>query len=141
MRTYDGNNRLLTEARDVPGTASDTFTVYGYDATVQTGKTVHQGLNASGTVLSHATYAYDVQGQLKTAEVVADGNDVTDTYAYDDNGIRTSKQTGSATTEYVIDPNNPTGYAQVLEEWNKSGSGSRSLSRSYVWMQFAASEW
>jgi hypothetical protein len=34
-------------------------------------------------------------------------------------------------TEYVIDASNPTGYAQVLEAWNKSTSGARSLSRSY----------
>lgn len=41
--TYDGNDRLLSETKDVSGTATgDRHTVYGYGPTDQTSKTVHE---------------------------------------------------------------------------------------------------
>ena len=38
---YDLNDRLLTELKDVDGWADDRLTVYGYDGTQQTSKSVH----------------------------------------------------------------------------------------------------
>jgi YD repeat-containing protein len=50
--TYDLNDRLLTETKDAAGTANDRHTVYGYDATQQTSKTVYAGLNHRRTISS-----------------------------------------------------------------------------------------
>ena len=42
---------------------------------------------------------------------------LTTRYVYNHDGIRVRSTTGSDPTQYsLIDPNNPTGYAQVLEE-------------------------
>ena len=57
--------------------------------------------------------------------------DYTETYAYDAAGNRVKKEhtEGSTTTTmtYVVDTNNHTGYAQVLEEWQGATE-----TRSYV---------
>jgi hypothetical protein len=49
---------------------------------------------------------------------------VSATYEYNHSGIRVSVTQNGQTTYFVIDANNPTGYAQVLEEkhgdFNKS---------------------
>jgi RHS repeat-associated protein len=48
---------------------------------------------------------------------------------YDGDGNRVSKKVGGVTTYYLVDDRNPTGYAQVVEEW--AGSGTPALSRVY----------
>ncbi len=120
---YDGNDRLLTETKDAPGTAEDTHTVYVYGSTnartEQTGKTVHQGLDDTGAVLEQVTSQYNLQGRLgsSTVDKTGSGGAVINTsYTYNDSGIRTSQTVDGQTTTYVIDVNNPTGYAQVLDE-------------------------
>lgn len=40
------------------------------------------------------------------------------TYTYDGDGNRATKTVGGLTTQYLVDTQNPTGYAQVLQEWN-----------------------
>ena len=50
-----------------------------------------------------------------------DDGDATDagdtTYAYDESGVRVAETTvGGATTTYLIDAANPTGYAKAIEE-------------------------
>ena len=54
-------------------------------------------------------------------------------YWYADDGVRERafSTQGTSMTRYVVDRNNPTGYAQTLEEWVGSG-GAGSLARSYV---------
>ena len=47
---------------------------------------------------------------------------------YDGDGNRLKKTVGSATTYYVLDDRNPSGYVQVLEEWTAS-SGATNLTR------------
>ena len=134
---YDDNDRLLTEQKDVAGTATgDRFTTYEYgpnadpvngyggDHTTQTAKTVHDGLDDTGAVLETHTFAYDAMGRMtQTTEVKGGTTTVTD-YVYDDSGFRV-KQTvtvdpGSGgtpvVTEFLVDKQNHTGYAQVLEE-------------------------
>jgi len=49
---------------------------------------------------------------------------------YDGNGNRMKKTVGGTTTYYLLDDRNPSGYAQVLEEWTASG-GTTNLSRVY----------
>jgi RHS repeat-associated protein len=57
-------------------------------------------------------YVYNLQGRLATF-THASGDAVT--YTYDPDGIRVNKQVGTAAaTTYLIDPMNPTGYAQVF---------------------------
>ena len=43
------------------------------------------------------------------------------------------------TTDYVIDPNNPTGYAQVVEEW--TAGATPNLARSFVIGHSILSQW
>jgi RHS repeat-associated protein len=128
---YDANDRLVSEALDTgdDGTVDQT-TVYEYgaanDRTEQTKKTVWDGNNTdpnTGTKLSETTYTYNVRGRLEQVEIDSDGVggvDRTHTYEYNDSGIRVSQTVDNGTTVektvYHVDPNNHTGYAQVLEE-------------------------
>jgi RHS repeat-associated protein len=129
---YDDNDRLLSEALDSNNDSIiDQTTVYEYgdsnDRTEQTRKTVWQGVDTgpTGTKLSETTYEFNLQGRMSQVAVDSDGNgspDTTSTYEYNDSGIRVSQAaddgTTVETTNYVIDSNNHTGYAQVLEERN-----------------------
>jgi RHS repeat-associated protein/fibro-slime domain-containing protein len=142
--TYDENDRLLTESLDSDAdTIIDKTTVYEYGSgntrTEQTKKTVWQEDDTdpgTGIKLSETTYAYNVQGRLETVEVNSDGDsgiESRSTYRYNDSGIRINQKvetdtTGDGTldqvteTDYVVDSNNHTGYAQVLEERNALNS-------------------
>ncbi len=125
---YDANDRLLEEELDTGADGTiDKTTVYEYGGptnphTEQTKKTVWQGTDtdpATGTKDSETTFGYNLQGRLASATVdkTGSGGSVTNTsYTYNDSGIRTSQTVDAQTTEYVIDSNNLTGYAQVLEE-------------------------
>jgi RHS repeat-associated protein len=136
--TYDQNDRLLTETDDL-AQGTDTTTTHAYGPgntwTVESGKTVVE--TAGGAVVQTTAYSYDLQGRLAGAviEKYQDGQVIrreTAGYTYNDNGLRTTAtstvevdadgdpstleiQSRSATT-YLLDPQNPTGYAQVLEE-------------------------
>jgi RHS repeat-associated protein len=121
--SYDKNDRLLTETLDAPGGADDRFTVYEYgegnSGTQQTRKTVHAGLDDSGPVKSDTRYRYNRQGRLWIAEIDSDGDgsvDTTTEHEYNDAGIRVSQTVNGEKTLYLVDHNNPTGYAQVVAE-------------------------
>jgi RHS repeat-associated protein len=64
----------------------------------------------SGIVL----YQYDVMNHLTNAAGIL--------MTYDGDGNRISKKSGSTTTYYLTDDQNPSGYAQVLEEWTVASS-------------------
>ena len=64
----------------------------------------------SGIVL----YQYDVMNHLTNAGGIV--------MTYDGDGNRISKKSGSTTTYYLADDQNPSGYAQVLEEWTVASS-------------------
>jgi RHS repeat-associated protein len=54
--------------------------------------------------------------------------------AYDQDGNRIAKESsagGNSITFYLVDDRNPTGYAQVMEEYTVNGSGASVLSRAY----------
>ena len=151
--TYDRNDRILWEKTDQASDgAIDTTTLYEFgpnaehaisyagDGTAQTRKLIYAGDDTSGTGtrLSETTYSYNLQGRLSRAVIDDDGDrtpHTTITYTYGDDGIRTSKTTTDhagamiTTRRFVIDGNNLTGYAQVLEE-HTDGSGIRK--RSYT---------
>ncbi len=142
--TFDANDRLLTETKDVAGgTADDRLTEYEYgdsdEKTQQTKKTVKLYTDGSGGTLEVADYTYNLQGRMSKAEIDSDADsniDTTSEYTYNDSGIRVSvtekidgnddgdlldQEDSTTTTDYHIDANNPTGYAQVLEEKDDTG--------------------
>ncbi len=128
---YDGNDRLLWEKIDLGrNTSVDNTIVYEYDpppssplskGSRQTRKATFSGDNEAGTGIPEAgtdtRFVYDARGRLSQHEVI--GGDTID-YRYNDNGIRISRTTsgpgGSTDERFLIDENNHTGYAQVLEE-------------------------
>jgi hypothetical protein len=124
---YDANDRLLTDSKDTDGDADIEEVVnYGYDHTQQTSKDVRQG----ETIVSSTAYAYDLQGRLHSVETTSSSGVETSVYEYDTNGIRTaatetvdSDLDGIAEsvkrTEYLNDPQNETGYSQVIAESEK----------------------
>jgi YD repeat-containing protein len=133
---YDANDRLLAEIKDnatsEDGDTQDTYTEYTYENTLQTGKTVYEGTDNSGNITSNTNYLYDATGRM--IGVDTDGDHIADQiYIYDVNGVRVS-QTDVATgkhTIYLIDPQNPTGYAKQIEE-HIIDVGVDMLSRSYT---------
>ncbi|MBA2115003.1 putative Ig domain-containing protein [Bremerella alba] len=136
VTTYvvDANDRLLTETLNSTNNAEDRFTEFSYDADQQTGKQIFAGLDNSGTLLSEATYAYNLQGRLAHVEIDSDGDGVVDEtidYEYDHTGIRTLQSVNDGTnvteTKYLIDRHNHTGYQQIVEEIVNGA-----LKRSYV---------
>jgi len=140
--TYDENGRLLTEAKDDLSQANaDRYTVYHYgtnnERTEQTGKTVYQGL-APGTELEDVENEYDLAGRLAIVTIDRPGqnDDETVTFAYDDDGNRVGQAVedaeGTATTTYLIDENNLTGYSQTLEQTDRNASSQVVKKTTYV---------
>jgi RHS repeat-associated protein len=126
---YDANDRLTTESLDTDGQPGyERVTTYGYDHTQQTLKEVRE----SGVLQAKTEYTYDLQGRMASAKVTAYTSGTPSrveriTYGYDSNGIRVSALLEVDTdadgtydtaikTEYLNDPQNPTGYSQVLTE-------------------------
>jgi len=109
---YNANDQLTNEVSSVNGT-----TTYLYDANGSlTNKTT-----SGGTV----SYAYNLANKLSGVTV---GGVIT-SYLYNDSGIRVRSVTGTSTNLYLVDANNHTGYAQVLEELSTIGGAP---TRSYV---------
>ena len=116
---FDAVGNRLSRASSVSGispgaasyTANDWLAGDGYDAN---GNTTNSGA---------ANYQYDALGRLTNATV----NGVQILPTYDGDGNRASKTVGTGTTTYyLVDDRNPSGYAQVVEEYQ-----GMSLSRVY----------
>ena len=114
---YNGNDELLTQM-----SSDGTVTTYTYDAN---GSLLLEQVNGQ-TV---EQYTYNLQNQMLTATSynTAGGQTqvTTTTYDYDNDGNKVRTETsvsvngGAATTtatDYVVDEQNPSGYAQVLEQ-------------------------
>lgn len=131
---YDPNDRLLTEIKDVGGTANttdDRHTRYGYGPTDQTSKTVRQGLTETGTTVEQTNFTYDARGPMTGVSITANGTTTTVSYQYDHNNFRVERTEGGQTTVYHVDPTNMTGYAQTIEE-GTDANGNRELDASEV---------
>jgi RHS repeat-associated protein len=102
---------------------------YGYDANgAQIRKTAKNTSNQQ--ILEEAIYEYDLRGQLKQVTTTPyPGTPVVTQYKYNPQGIRTEKTESGITTQYLIDPYNPTGYAQVLEERTVASSAPTTQNR------------
>jgi YD repeat-containing protein len=123
--TYNGDNQLLTETRTGDGAYSILYGHYdsnnvfhaGYDAA---GNLVEQ--HRTGTNPEDDSYAWDLRGRMTqvTSTVTPQGGGTPATtvtkYTYDTDGVRTSETTGTTSTYYLNDPNNPTGYTKAVEE-------------------------
>jgi RHS repeat-associated protein len=99
--SYDANDRLDNDADPVSPSTS-------YDA--------NGNLIASGPW----TYAYDFENHLISA--MKAGTAIT--FVYDGDGRRAQKIINGSSTFYLVDDQNPTGFAQVLEELSTSGNPS-----------------
>jgi RHS repeat-associated protein len=104
--TYDPVGNRLTRTSTVGPVPAATST---YDANDRLSSDTYDG-NGSTTASGGNTYAYDFESHL----VSQNGGAVS--IIYDGDGNRVSKTAGAATTKYLVDDRNLTGYAQVLEE-------------------------
>ena len=98
--TYDANNRLLTEQK-TQGLLTD-LTTYTYDAN---GNLLSKTVLAGSGGAAGSIYAYNPLNQL----VSATENQRTAAYAYNAQGIRTTKVTFSTRTNYLLDGTNVVG--------------------------------
>ena len=116
---YNANNEMYYNDTYNPDqdNPSNTYTTYTYDNNgnqVQAvSYTEHQQGEDGDDNDSDQTWTYDVRGEMVK---FVDGNNTTTTYTYDDAGNRVKEVRGSTTTTYLIDSNNPQGYAQTIEE-------------------------
>jgi RHS repeat-associated protein len=146
--TYDATHRLTSESDNVSGgavTTSYTYdnvgnrlsmnaggvvTNYTYDASdrLLTEGGLSYTYDANGNLLSRSdgvTYSYDAENRLTSHSA----GGVTTTYGYDTFGNRVRSATGGAVTNYLVDPKDSSGLAQVVAEKNGAGV----LTRSYVY--------
>jgi YD repeat-containing protein len=123
--TLDAVGNRLSRTSTLPGVESVS---YGYDAN---DRLISDLYDENGNTLlglqserEQLTCGYDFEDRLITA-TTADGKTIT--IVYDGDGNRVAKAVtgagGSVTTLYVVDEQNPTGYAQVLEEYISGNSG------------------
>jgi RHS repeat-associated protein len=131
--TYDDLYRLTGETISNDPNAGNNGTVeYAYDAvgnrlartsTLATIPTQSSTYDANdrltsdtyddngNTIVSNGnTYSFDWENHLASV------NQGAASYVYDGDGNRVAKSAAGATTRYLIDTNNPTGYAQVADE-------------------------
>jgi RHS repeat-associated protein len=138
---YDSLYRLTSEAVTSDPHNHDGTASYTYDS-VGNRKTLTSTLPPAGGV----TYTYDADDRLGTDTYDNDGNTINSlgtanaydfenhmvqhgfvTLVYDGDGNRVSETVGGVTTSYLLDTQNPTGYAQVVDEL-QSGTVTRTYS-------------
>jgi RHS repeat-associated protein len=107
---FDAVGNRLNRTSSVTQIPNQTST---YDANDRLNSDTYDA-NGSTKVSNGKTYNYDFENHLTST---SDGV----TVVYDGEGNRVSKTVGGVTTKYLVDTNNLTGYAQVLEEL-QSGS-------------------
>lgn len=104
--THDAVGNRLSRVSSLAGVLSATST---YDAN---DRLTSDAYDANGNTRSSGgqSFTYDFEDRVRTA----DGGAVR--FVYDGDGNLAAKTAGGVTTRYLVDDNNPTGYAQVLEE-------------------------
>jgi RHS repeat-associated protein len=105
----------LSQASSLPGIPTGSFS-YDADDRLSTETSDNNG----NTLVSGArTFVYDFENRLKSTSNSVTG--VNAAIAYDGDGNRVAKTVNGATTRYLVDDLNPTGYAQVVEELGSTG--------------------
>jgi RHS repeat-associated protein len=107
--SLDPVGNRLNQNSTLPGIPTASFNYDADDRILST-----EGYDANGNTLTSGgkTFSYDFENRLKL--MTTSGTTVT--IVYDSDGIRVAKTVNSATTRYLVDELNPTGYAQVVEE-------------------------
>jgi RHS repeat-associated protein len=103
--TYDAVGNRLTRDSSVAGVASSTTTYNAND------RAQNETYDLNGNTLTSAgvpSYAYDFENRLISTSGAQ--------YRYDGDGNLVSKIVGGITTDFLVDANNHTGHAQVVEE-------------------------
>jgi RHS repeat-associated protein len=136
---YDALYRLTSETVTADPNGHNGTTEYQYDNVGN-----RQQLIVNGTTAN--VYSYDADDRLGADQYDANGNTVlsggvSDAYdfenhltqhgavtiVYDGDGNRVTETVGGVTTNYLVDTQNPTGYAQVVDEL-QNGAVTRSYS-------------
>jgi RHS repeat-associated protein len=102
--THDAVGNRLSRTSTVRGVAAQSAS---YDANDRNAADSHDP-NGNTIVSNNTSYTYDSENRLTSAGGVS--------YVYDGDGHRVAKTEGGVTTRYLVDPNNPTGFAQTVEE-------------------------
>ena len=113
--TYDAVGNRLTRASTVAAVPSATST---YDANDRLNGETYDA-NGNAVVSGGAAYAFDFENRISESG----GGSVVVTY--DGDGNRVAETAGGVTTRYLVDTNNPTGHAQVVEELDAAGQVAR----------------
>ena len=98
---YDPNDRLGSATSGKVGASFD-----------PNGNTLQFDLDANGAWDNSSADGYDIENRLLSATRPSGNISI----LYDGDGNRVKKTAGSATTYYIVDDQNPTGYPQVIEE-------------------------
>jgi RHS repeat-associated protein len=103
---YDPVGNRKTRRSSLPGVAAS---AHEYDAN---DRLTTDTYDAGGNTLASGgrTYEFDFEDRITSV----DGGAVR--FVYNGDGQRVAKSVGGVTTEYLVDDNNPTGHAQVVEE-------------------------
>ena len=104
---YDPVGNRLSRTSSVAGVPSQSST---FDANDRLTSDTYDA-NGNTKVSAGGSYDYDFENRLITHT-----SSVTSGFVYDGDGNRVSKTIGGVTTNYLVNTNNHTGYAQVVEE-------------------------
>jgi RHS repeat-associated protein len=117
-------------SRAVSGSLGLTNQTFSYDTNDFWTAASHDGdYNIGG--FAGNTYSYDSLNRLISATV--NGNTIN--LVTDGDGNRMEKTVGNVTTYYLVDDRNPSGYAQVVEEYQSLNYQSATLNRAYNYGQ------
>ncbi len=103
---YDPVGNRLSRTSTVTGVPSQSST---FDANDRLSSDTYDA-NGNTTASTGNSFDYDFENHLTSL------NNGSVTYVYDGDGNRVAKTVGGVTTNYLVDTNNHTGYAQVVEE-------------------------
>ncbi|HYJ87392.1 MAG TPA: RHS repeat-associated core domain-containing protein [Pyrinomonadaceae bacterium] len=110
---YDPVGNRLSRTSSIPGVVSQNST---YDANDRLSADAYDA-NGNTKASSGKIYGYDFENRL-TSLTNPDSSLIT--YVYDGDGNRVARTVDGITTNYLVDTNNHTGYAQVVEELQSS---------------------
>jgi RHS repeat-associated protein len=120
---YDAVGNRTQKVSTIPGFPGG-LTNYNANDQLATDTYDNDGNTTASNVLG---YVYDFENH-----VIQAGAGIT--MVYDGDGNRVQKTVAGVTTKYLVDPQSPTGYAQVVyETFSGSTSASREISRIFVY--------